>query len=95
MFARGVVLMSQENFIEARKHFYRSKNTDIKFLIDILIIDCEFDYFVATRGSIDYYSYLYRYQSIIDKYDLEEKYLKMLDNRMIFVREESNIRRRL
>lgn len=63
-----------------------NEQSDVQFIVDLLIVDCEYEMALFNKYDLNYYEFLEKYQNILDRYELSDFYKEIVSNRIRFVR---------
>ena len=77
--------MYKHKYDSAIRNFDSNKNESIEFLCELLKVDCQYELSLI-NNNVDINNYIEKYQQIIDKYNPDQVYKKIINNRIRFVR---------
>ncbi len=84
-FSSGLLEMYKHKYDSAIRNFDSNKNESIEFLCELLKVDCQYELSLI-NNNVDINNYIEKYQQIIDKYNPDQVYKKIINNRIRFVR---------
>lgn len=84
--ANGLLKLFKKNYSAAILDLKNNKQSDIQYVVDLLIADCEYEIALYNSYDLNYYEFLEKYQKILDKYDLTDFYKEIINNRIKFIR---------
>ena len=84
--ANGLLKLFRKNYCGAILDLKNNKQSDIQYIIDLLIVDCEYEIALLNSYDLNYYEFLEKYQTILDNYELTDFYKEIINNRIKFIR---------
>jgi hypothetical protein len=84
--ANGLLKIYRKNYTAALADLKKNKRSDIQFLVDLLMVDCEYEITLGNTYELNYYVFLIKYQKILDTYQITDFYKSIINNRIKFIR---------
>ena len=81
--ANGLLSFYKNNFYGAIDYLNENQLAEIQHIVDLLIIDCEYEDIYSRFTYIDY---LEKYQKILDTYTLDDNFIKLINYKMKLIR---------
>lgn len=85
---RGLEKIFKKDFVDAIKELKKNRVKEIQYIVDFLILDCLEENDLNKSNCINYNYYLEKYQWMMDNYELSKTYIKLINNRLRFIRYE-------
>ena len=85
-FATGLFELFKKNYTNAILEFKKNNQSDLQYIADLLIVDCQYEIALSTSYKINYQEFLKKYQTIIDNYELTDLYIEIINDRIKFIR---------
>lgn len=84
--AKGLLKIYRKSYTAALVDLKNNKLPELQFLVDLLMVDCEYEITLGNTYELNYYVFLEKYQKILDTYQLSDFYKKIINNRIKFIR---------
>lgn len=84
-FANGLLHLFKKEYNLAATSFHSNQIDELRYITELLIVDCLYEIALTDAYVINYYSFLGEYQKIMDKYHLDDTYTEIINDRIKFI----------